>query len=954
MNEREIRILNYIWTFCQQSNQNNFDEIRALISQMSQLDLSRDRNNDIPIRENLIFNDIVQRVNISIGEVAQALYNPQYNKRWIREYISEHDQPEDFKYWNRYKNYLSERKGLNASILNELDDATNKVLDGMANPNQVDGFNKKGLVIGYVQSGKTSNYIGLINKSIDVGYKFIVVLTGMHNNLRQQTQIRIDEGVVGVIKFNGTSNNIGVGELPGSFNDVQTLTTADYTGDFNTQRLNGLGINFNSTMPLIAVIKKNVTPLKNLNKWISDELTRRNLTKSDKPFLIIDDECDQASIDTNFNYEEFVNRNIDDEDNTSNNTTKNINNLIVDLIKKFNKHAYVGYTATPYANIFIPIDDPTYCNIFPEDFIITLEQPNNYLGPEKYFKIDDFENDALPGLLKTSDEVQFYEQLKLLRGNETSIDLPESLITTSYMFILSSAIRYFRGEERSHMSMLVHITHLNAIQKIVKNTFNAKWIEIKNAILNNDTEIFENLKKVYDGEWGVMNGLLHNVNSQIEYTNSYKNTFPNENFLLPNTFEDLIPFIKRFISSVEILLINTLTDDKLDYHEYPNGRKLIVFGGNTMSRGLTLEGLSTSYFIRRAGAYDTLMQMGRWFGYRKNYSDLCRIISTDEIAQYFNEVITAEILMRRDISTMIKASAPPRDFLIRIRSSPLSIAVTSRMGAARNLQISWAGGEVITSMISKNVDIIRSNHDKLNNYLNELLGLTNIFVEKFRNEGLIIKNVPVSRVGDLASLNLVNNNGSLDFKLIEEFYTKCAFEYFDVVVIGRSISSKPFSSSSKYIDNLIGLSERNSAEPGDSDNFRVRNGKLTDPDYISNFISDADRQDLTNEELRTPSILYQYLSKPIISFLPINPYYFYSNKKIERTNRPNIDDMDDRINDILESNSVPFGISVITPLYSQDNSVGVVRSVDLVAPPSRVFINATVEISINNKTNKND
>jgi hypothetical protein len=350
---------------------------------------------------------------------------------------------------------------MNNSILNELDNATNKILDGMANPNLPDGFNKKGMVIGYVQSGKTSNYIGLINKAIDVGYKFIVVLTGMHNNLRQQTQIRIDEGVIGVIKFNGTNKNIGVGETPNTFNEIQTLTTADYTGDFNTQNLRALGINFQSPMPLIAVIKKNVTPLRNINKWVKDELTRRNLTESDKPFLIIDDECDQASIDTNFDYENYLSRNIIDEDGTTDNTPSNINSLIVSLISKFNKHAYVGYTATPYANIFIPINDPNYRNLFPEDFIITLEQPNNYLGPEKYFKIDDVESDTLPGLCITSDEVEFIDNLNQLSENDFEISLPDSLITTTYMFILSSAIRYYRGDEKNHMSMLVHITHLN-------------------------------------------------------------------------------------------------------------------------------------------------------------------------------------------------------------------------------------------------------------------------------------------------------------------------------------------------------------------------------------------------------------------------------------------------------------------------------------------------------------
>jgi hypothetical protein len=960
MNQREIRVLNHVWTICQQSNKNDFNEIRNSISQCAQLDFNMDPSNTDPIREEIILNDIMQRITISIGDFTKALYNESTNRRWILEYISAHNTVEDFKYWERYRNYLNLKKGLNSTILNELDNATNLVLDGMADPNQPDHFNKKGMVIGYVQSGKTSNYIGLINKAIDVGYKFIVVLTGMHNNLRQQTQIRIDEGVVGVIKFNGTTKNIGVGEIPGTFNEVQTLTTADYNGDFNTQNLRGLGINFESTMPLIAVIKKNVTPLKNINKWVSDELNRKNLIKSDKPFLIIDDECDQASIDTNFDYDNYLNREILDEEATANNTPANINSLIVSLILKFNKHAYVGYTATPYANIFIPIDDPNYKNLFPEDFIITLEQPNNYLGPEKYFKLDDIESDTLPGLCITSDEIEFINDLNQLRTSDTQIVLPESLITTTYMYILSCAIRYFRGDEKSHMSMLVHITHLNLRQKIVKNSFNDKWTEIKNAIRNNDSQLIETLRKLYDGEWGVGNGMISTIESQMNYSVNFKNIFPDENFDLPETFDDLIPYVKKFITNVEILLINSLTNDKLDYHDYPSGRKLIVFGGNTMSRGLTLEGLSTSYFVRRAGAYDTLMQMGRWFGYRKNYSDLCRIVTTDEISQFFVEICTAEILMRKDISTMMKAKVPPRDFLIRIRNSPLSIAVTSRMGVARNLQISWAGGEVITTLISKDVEIIKANHLILEDFLNTLKNLNSVLIEPFRTNSLIIRNVPINNIIDLARLNIVNNNTSLDFELLHEFYSNCGFENVDVVIIGRMVSNEDYSGSNNYLNSQIGLAERNSAKPSDVDNFRVRNGKLTDADYISNFLSQSQKQNLTPEELKTPRILYPYLEKPIISFLPINPYYFFSKENIDRTKRPadkskidvKVDDIIyESLDTVITKGSIPFGVSVITPLFKPDKNInGGQGSGNGTLSSTRVLINTSVETNVNNKS----
>ena len=190
---------------------------------------------------------------------------------------------------------------------------------------------------------------------------------------------------------------------------------------------------------------------------------------------------------------------------------------------KFSKYAYVGYTATPYANVFVPIDNPNYINIFPEDFIITLEQPSNYLGPEKYFEIDEIETDPLLGMYNTTDDNEFYTSLSELNENDISIEIPKSLITSTYLFIISSAIRYFRGENNVHMSMLVHITHLNKRQKILKDSFTVVWNEIKESILANDISLIDKLRKVYNGSWGIEAGIESNIDPQFEITNLYQN-----------------------------------------------------------------------------------------------------------------------------------------------------------------------------------------------------------------------------------------------------------------------------------------------------------------------------------------------------------------------------------------------------------------------------------------------
>ena len=872
-----------------------------------------------------IINELESHYTITIG-VSETLYN--HRIPWVRNYKQNNPNLSDFPFWSNYKRYLSEIQQLPQTVIDEIDQSTDAILDGMSNPSDTDNFEKKGLVIGYVQSGKTGNYVGLINKAIDVGYQFIVVLAGMHNNLRQQTQFRIDQGVNGKQKINGKETAVGVGTLMNRFDtQTQSLTTSDVKGDFNSAAANMNGINFNLEAPLIAVIKKNVHPLRNMNKWLENVIGINMESQSNKAVLIIDDEADQASINNNFKAEDLDAPITDEEGNVDEeNSPTAINAGIVDLINKFSRRCYTGYTATPYANVLIPLDNEHHQSIFPEDFIVRLKQPSNYLGPEKYF------DQGLPGIIEIDSTEDFSGQVKSYYKEELEeLELPESLKIATKQFIISGALRFFRGQESSHMSMLIHVSHLTMIQNHLGDIFKSYWNELKFGIENNSESIWTELNDLFLGS---------NYNSQEFYTQAYSEneSFANNNFDLPENFSDIRDYIRSFIAAVEILVVNGHKDNKgqsLDYHLYPNGRKVIAIGGNTMSRGLTLEGLHTSYFIRHARTFDTLMQMGRWFGYRSNYADLCRIITTSEIAEDFGEICFADTIMNENISAMIRSNASPRDFLIKIRQSTTSLSVTSKMGVAGPMRLSWAGGEVITNSISREKNKIIENHNILIELFDKIKEKLQV-VSPSTNNKLVFSNVLLD--GDLElfknNYNIENNNGSLDLQKLFEFYKSSGFEAVDLAIVGRKPGEED---NFTFLNKEIGLAQRNSKDRDDPNHFKVRNGKLTDADYLSKFVGRGNTLSVSNACAE--------LKRPLITFLAFDPKYFYGKGKIDKKKILSGENLHDGLQHLKNSDTgeyiaLPYGISIATPSYLPNSTAINNNSVD-------VLVNQMVNDNIN-------
>lgn len=576
-----------------------------------------------------------------------------------------------------------------------------------------------------VQSGKTSNYTGLICKAADAGYKLIIVLAGLHNNLRSQTQLRIDEGFLGFDTqhqraFNQNNRWMGVGRIDTSM-VAHSLTSSLDKGDFTAGAANALGINFNTNEPIIAVVKKNAGVLNRLLQWLSAqsvEMPDGRRVIRNKSLLLIDDEADNASINTR----------------PENDGTTRINGLIRDILRLFDKSGYVGYTATPFANIFIPLAED---DLFPRDFIINLPAPSNYIGPEKDFGFqplgDDDESDTvLPIVRRVDDHQPFLPDSLRYRDNSYEFgsdpggrreiplptEVPDSLRMAIKCFILTCTIRRLRGQVNTHNSMLVHVSRLIAWQRqikdLVENTFNF----YRRGIEMNIPGIIEELRQAFEEDTETYKSYV--TTSQQILENDLRNTDPH---IQTHEWSDVFPLLNEAASRITVREINGGSADVLNYFDHQNGLSVIAIGGDKLSRGLTLEGLSVSYYLRASRMYDTLMQMGRWFGYRPGYVDLCRLFISRELNEWFCHITLASQQLRDEFDYMADvAGSTPDQYALRVRTHPgvLQISASNKIRRAVEVRVSWSGRLIESYELSKRPDKIRSNYDAAINLINRL------------------------------------------------------------------------------------------------------------------------------------------------------------------------------------------------------------------------------------------
>ena len=547
-------------------------------------------------------------------------------------------------YWDRYRRLL-ELKGFGLRVIPKLDQVTDKILGLLENPGKVGAWKRKGLVVGHVQSGKTANYTCLICKAADAGYRLIIVIAGIHNNLRSQTQARIDEGFVGrdsswLLKRDQDCNRfIGVGR----FNHRRipiTLTNTDSDFKKRTAEMLGMGLD-TVNVPIILVVKKNKNTLENLIDWLRVNNTVRNAGIEDHPMLMIDDEADNASINTSANPDEAT----------------RINSLIRIILNLFHKRCYVGYTATPFANIFIDPDtdeEMLGSDLFPRDFIVSLDAPTNYVGPDRIFGQ---ESD-----LDTVTYIDDYEDLLPIRHkiSHTITDLPPSMYKAAETFILVIAMRLLRSHEKKHNSMLINASRFTNVQDQIRNLMH---------------EHIENLKRQirFNCKLPVEKALENDIMNRLFYI--WNKEFNKDEF----SWNEVQSVLNDAASPVKVIEINSRSSDTLDYDSYnQDGFNVIVVGGFSLSRGLTLEGLSVSYFLRNSLMYDTLMQMGRWFGYRPGYEDICRVFMPSLAAGWYAHISEVTDELREEVREMELANLTPKDFGLKIRSHPDSLIVTAR------------------------------------------------------------------------------------------------------------------------------------------------------------------------------------------------------------------------------------------------------------------------------------
>lgn len=618
-----------------------------------------------------------------------------------------------WEFWTRYYQYITLVKGWNSDIAGNLDEITDKILERLEDPMREGSWDRRGMVVGEIQSGKTANYIGLIGKAIDSGYKLIIVLAGLHNSLRSQTQIRIDEGILGYDSqksdsFDETTQRkmIGVGNLPNYrlLPGIIPLTTSSENGDFSRSICRRRGV-VPGEYPIILVIKKNASVLKNLKEWALDlrakDLEDGRKVVPDVPLLMIDDEADNASVNTINIFDDNGNP-LEDYDVTK------INGLIRKILFSFEKSAYVGYTATPFANIFIypEGESPVYGpDLFPRSFIINLPVPTNYTGPVEIFGLD-------PSLESGYEEVQGLPLVEIITDYEEYIptkhkidlivkDLPESLKKAIKSFILSCAARSARGQEHSHNSMLVHVTRYIQVQNQIARLIKEELKQIQQRLQYGEgsypDHILEEMEKIWREDYipvtEKVSGIIKDDLIEIQNWNRIK--------------ENLVSSALK----IEIIIANGSAKDALNYRDHEKtGLSAIIIGGDKLSRGLTLEGLTISYYLRATRMYDTLMQMGRWFGYRSGYLDLCRIYTSSELADCYRHIALANKELRDEFDHMVDIGGTPVDYGLRVRTHPNGMIITSmsKMRSGERLRISYAG------TISESI-VFHSDTDKVNN-----------------------------------------------------------------------------------------------------------------------------------------------------------------------------------------------------------------------------------------------
>ncbi len=551
-------------------------------------------------------------------------------------------------FWPRLRQYLAGTKGWGPEAVDSVEEQSLRVLRRLPDP-ALARFSARGLVVGYVQSGKTANYTAVIARAVDAGYRLIIVLAGTENALREQTQRRLDQELTGEAAAGLPS--VGRPER-GRWWVRLTREGEDFAGNLPLGVLQG-------GAPVLAVVKKQVQVLQAL----LDELVSAGWDAlQHTPTLVIDDESDHASINTGEDRPAVDTALSDDEIEieAADTAPSKTNAIIRRILQQLPRHAYVGYTATPFANVLInpdAFDREVGEGLYPRDFILQLARPRGYTGTEELFGARSQETPGR-GVLRLIPDAEV-EALRPRRGRGagSASGIPPSLATALLDFLLASALRRWRGQADGMNTMLVHVSHLTERQRRLRTLIQVHLDDLR-------------------GEWshgGAQAAIRTRLSERwIEDFSLDVDDLAGR----PDSLAELETHLEAVLGALEVRELNSTTGEVLD--DGQGARPIIAVGGNRLSRGLTLEGLTVSYFLRTSGMCDTLLQMARWYGYRQGYEDLLRLHTTGELAAWFTELAVIEGDLRDEIDDMNRRGLSPRDQGVRIRAHS-SMLVTSRL-----------------------------------------------------------------------------------------------------------------------------------------------------------------------------------------------------------------------------------------------------------------------------------
>lgn len=794
---------------------------------------------------------------------------------------SSHD---DEHFWKLYKRFLLKEDQMDFSSLNKLGEVTlPRIMNQLGNP--IDDLHEQriryGLVIGDVQSGKTSTYGGLICKAADAGMKVVILLAGQTETLRQQTQERMEEYIVGyTIRLDDSRNTktkrVGVGSL----SDYTPIVTAytSYDDDFKVGHDRTMSALEAQSSLVMFIVKKNVPVLKRLYSWLTNENQTFN-EKGKLPYslLLIDDEADNASVNTKKpGYDPTA-----------------TNSIIRKLTEAFMNSNYVGFTATPFANIFINPDkdeNMETTDLFPKDFIYVLPTPKPYIGAMRIFSEQSEKNpnygDCSFMLKYISDIIEptreefvnmledrkqfgplFYNHKSDWRG-----ELPSSLDDALKCFYLANVIRDLDGDKSVPRTMLVNISRFQAVHSYVKQ-------QIQLIVADDYNEINCN----FSGE--------NDKNASLTLYKKLKFLF--EKYYL-NSGYDLDVVVNRnnllnAIEKIRPIVVNGTKEAKEDVPDYKSNPSLriIAIGGLALSRGLTLKGLLISYFYRNTATYDTLMQMGRWFGYRSSYYKLCQIWITNTSANWYREIAESTEELKDELAKMNLQQFTPKEFGLRIRHDNTALEITARnkMRSATPIKevVSFWGNVFETPYFSHDINNNKHNVELSKLFLQTIINEGGSFVKAGKSASLITHNVSVNKIKDfLSRLSISTYNRRFPVNNILENIEKSLentkeLQNWDVCIVGgigenyeiipNVYLRKAMRTLSEWNGSVYGFT--NHGVVGGNNDGRIG---LENPDSVQKDYFERERESNPNAITINAKTWFKYAQRrPILFLYPIFP-----------------------------------------------------------------------------------